>query len=190
MEPMVKLGYWTNGSSSLAIYKQHTNDWLQIESPRLPQPDDDLTRPPLAPLTWNSLRLPTEVELSAALKRFVATIVVQDARATRREDQLRQLLHVMLEKLDNDAYFSLPVHADEPIQIRGRRQFRHHPPAAIGNVLHRSVESAVVCRPSGAGLSLRSKPSPSRCTTSIAPSPSARRVVSPRSTLARATITS
>lgn len=118
MEPMVKLGYWTNGSASLAIYKQHTNDWLQIEGVPLPKPDDDLTRPPTAPLTWNNLRLPTEVELSAALKRLVATVVVQDSRATRREDQLRELLHVMLVKLDNDAYYSLPVHADEPVRFR------------------------------------------------------------------------
>jgi type I restriction enzyme M protein len=118
MEPMVKLGYWTNGSASLAIYKQHTNEWLQIEGAPLPQPDDDLTRPPSAPLTWNSLRLPSEVELSAALKRLVATVVVQDSRATRREDQLRELLHVMLVKLDNDAYFSLPVHANEPVRFR------------------------------------------------------------------------
>ncbi|MFE6254554.1 restriction endonuclease subunit M [Agromyces sp. NPDC057865] len=118
MEPMAKLGYWTNGSASLAIYKQHANDWLQVEGAPLPQPDDDLTRPPSAPLTWNALRLPTEVELSAALKRLVATVVVQDSRATRREDQLRELLHVMLVKLDNDAYFSLPVHADEPVRFR------------------------------------------------------------------------
>ncbi|WP_167285312.1 N-6 DNA methylase [Paraburkholderia sp. Cy-641] len=118
MEPMAKLGYWTNGSASLAIYKQHTNDWIQIEGAPLPQPDDDLTRPPLAPLTWNVLRLPTEVELSATLKRLVATVVVQDSRATRREDQLRELLHVMLVKLDNDAYFSLPVHADAPVRFR------------------------------------------------------------------------
>ncbi len=118
MEPMAKLGYWTNGSASLAIYKQHTNDWLQIKGAPLPQPDDDLTRPPSAPLTWNALRLPTEVELSAALKRLVATVVVQDSRATRREDQLRELLHVMLVKLDNDAYFSLPVHANEPVRFR------------------------------------------------------------------------
>lgn len=118
MEPMVKLGYWTNGIESLAIYKQHTNDWLQIEGASLPQPDDDLTRPPSAPLTWNLLRLPTEVELSAALKRLVATVVVQDSRSTRREDQLRELLHVMLVKLDNDAYCSLPVHANEEVRFR------------------------------------------------------------------------
>jgi len=118
MEPMVKLGYWTNGSASLAIYKQHANDWLQIEGAPLPQPDDDLSRPPSVPLTWNSLRVPTAVELSAALKCLVATVVVQDSRATRREDQLRELLHVMLVKLENDAYFSLPVHSNETIRFR------------------------------------------------------------------------
>ena len=118
MEPMAKLGYWTNGSSSLAIYKQHSNDWLEVKNAALPQPDDDFTRPPSAPLTWNVLRLPTEVELSSALKRLIATVVTQDSRATRREDQLRELLHVMLVKLDNDAYFSLSKHADEQVRFR------------------------------------------------------------------------
>lgn len=118
MEPMAKLGYWTNGSASIAIYKQHTNDWLEIEGAPLPQPDDDLTRPPSAPLTWNTLRLPSDIELSATLKRLVATVVVQDSRATRREDQLRELLHVMLVKLDNDAFYSLPKHSDEPVRFR------------------------------------------------------------------------
>lgn len=118
MEPMAKLGYWTNGSASLAIYKRHINDWLEVEGAALPQPDDDLTRPPENPPTWNSLRLPTDVELSAALRRLVDTVVIQDSRATRREDQLRELLHVMLVKLDNDAHFSLKVHADEPVRFR------------------------------------------------------------------------
>ncbi|CAD5108548.1 restriction endonuclease subunit M [Zestomonas carbonaria] len=118
MEPMAKLGYWTNGSQSLAIYKQHINEWLEVEGAALPQPDDDLTRPPSAPLTWKTLRLPTDVELTAALKRLVATVVVQDSRATRREDQLRELLHVMLVKLDNDAFYSLPKHSHEPVRFR------------------------------------------------------------------------
>jgi len=118
MEPMAKLGYWSNGSASLAIYKRHVNDWLLVEGAPLPQPDDDLTRPPDSPPTWNTLRLPTDVELSAALRRLVDTVVVQDSRATRREDQLRELLHVMLVKLDNDAHFSLKKHADEPLRFR------------------------------------------------------------------------
>lgn len=118
MEPMAKLGYWTNGTAALAIYKQHANEWLQVEGAPLPRPDDDLTRPPTSPLTWNAMRVPSEVELTAALKRLVATVVVQDSRSTRREDQLRELLHVMLVKLNNDAYFSKPVHSDEQVTFR------------------------------------------------------------------------
>ncbi|MGH1549188.1 HsdM family class I SAM-dependent methyltransferase [Leifsonia poae] len=118
MEPVAKLGYWTNGTSSLAIYKQHANDWLYVENAPLPHPDDDLTRPPKHPLTWGRLTVPSEAELSAALKRLVATVVVQDSRATRREDQLRELLHVMLVKLDNDAHFSAPRRADEQVRFR------------------------------------------------------------------------
>src|SRR4051794_4717928 len=29
-EPMAKLGYWTNGQRSLAIYKRHTAGWLEV----------------------------------------------------------------------------------------------------------------------------------------------------------------
>jgi hypothetical protein len=118
MEPMAKLGYWTNGSSSLAIYKQHTSEWLDVPGAPLPQPDDDFTRPPSAPPTWNTLREPTDVELTAALNRLVATVVVQDSRATRNEEQLRQLLHVMLVKLNNDSHFSKINNHEKPVTFR------------------------------------------------------------------------
>jgi hypothetical protein len=118
MEPMVKLGYWTNGTDTLAIYKQHANEWLFIPGAPLPEADDDFTRPPTSPLTWDSMRLPSEVELSSALRRIVATVAVQDSRSTRREDQLRELLHIMLVKLDNDAFYSLGKHAEEQVRFR------------------------------------------------------------------------
>jgi len=118
MEPMAKLGYWTNGVRTLAVYKQHTNDWIFVDGAPLPSPDDDFTRPPAEPPTWNRLRTPTEVELTATLKRLIATVVVQDSRSTRREDQLRELLHLMLVKLDNDSHFSLKRHRNEHITFR------------------------------------------------------------------------
>jgi hypothetical protein len=117
-EPMAKMGYWTNGSKSLAVYKRHTADWLFIEGAGLPHPDDDLTQPPENPPTWNDLRLPTEVELSSALRRLVSTVVVADSRATRREDQLRELVHVMLAKLASDSQASLNVNRDKPVAFR------------------------------------------------------------------------
>jgi type I restriction enzyme M protein len=73
-EPMAKMGYWTNGTASLAIYKRHSADWVESEGIGLPQPGDDLTQTPDIPPTWNMIRTPSEAELSAVLRRIVATV--------------------------------------------------------------------------------------------------------------------
>ncbi|MEU2348794.1 N-6 DNA methylase [Modestobacter sp. NPDC049651] len=117
-EPMAKMGFWTNGEKTLAIYKRHTADWLEVEGAELPRPGDDLTRPPDQPPTWNRLKVPSAVELAVALRRLVATVVVQDSRATRREDQLRELVHVMLVKLDSDSTASRSANVDKPVAFR------------------------------------------------------------------------
>ncbi|GAB3211136.1 hypothetical protein GCM10027294_32290 [Marinactinospora endophytica] len=117
-EPVARMGYWTNGSESLAIYKSHTNDWIEVKNAPLPHPGDDLTAPPSSPLTWNDLVVPTEAQLSAALKRLVATTVVGDSRSTRREDQLRELLHVVLVKVESDAWASNSKNHGSPVPFR------------------------------------------------------------------------
>jgi hypothetical protein len=61
-EPVARMGYWSNGANSLAVYKSHTNDWIYIEDAPLPAPGDDLTQPPTKTPTWNDLRTPTEAE--------------------------------------------------------------------------------------------------------------------------------
>ncbi|RKN43044.1 HsdM family class I SAM-dependent methyltransferase [Streptomyces hoynatensis] len=118
MEPVVRMGYWTNGDESLAIYKSHTNDWIEVKNAPLPHPGDDLTAPPRTPPTWHDLVVPTEGQLSAALRRLVATVVVGDTRSTRREDQLRELLHVVLVKVDSDAWASNPKNHLKPVPFR------------------------------------------------------------------------
>ncbi|MFJ2194552.1 restriction endonuclease subunit M [Streptomyces violaceusniger] len=118
MEPVVRMGYWTNGNESLAIYKSHTNDWLEIRNAPLPNPGDDLTAPPVSPPTWNDLVVPTEGQLSAALRRLVATTVVGDSRSTRREDQLRELLHVVLVKVQSDSWSSNSKNHDKAVPFR------------------------------------------------------------------------
>lgn len=117
-EPMAKMGYWTNGSQSLSIYKLHSADWVEVEGAPLPQPGDDFSRAPDVPPTWNMIRTPTEAELSSALRRIVATVVVSDTVAVRREDQLRELLHLMLVKLENDSVFSRSARSDDPMDFR------------------------------------------------------------------------
>ena len=117
-EPMAKMGFWTNGSQTLAVYKRHQLEWLFVENAALPHPTDDLTQPPDEPPTWNTMRQPSEAELSSALKRLVATVVVSDPHVVRREDQLRELLPVLLVKLDSDAIASRSANHGNPVDFR------------------------------------------------------------------------
>jgi type I restriction enzyme M protein len=117
-EPMAKMGFWTNGEKTLAIYKRHSSDWVEIDGAGLPRPGDDFARPPEELPTWNSIKTPNEAELSAVLRRVVATVVVNDPVVTRREDQLRELLHIMLVKLENDALFSRSSRKQDVMDFR------------------------------------------------------------------------
>lgn len=117
-EPVVRMGYWTNGTSSLAVFKSHTNDWVYVEDAPLPGPGDDLTAPPTKAPTWKDLAEPNEAQLSAALRRLVATVVASDNRAVRREDQLRELLHLMLVKVESDSWASSSKHQEQPVPFR------------------------------------------------------------------------
>ncbi|WP_375487142.1 restriction endonuclease subunit M [uncultured Mycobacterium sp.] len=117
-EPMAKMGYWSNGSESAAVYKSHTSDWVVVHGAPLPDPGDDLTKPPSAPVTWSSMRVPDEATLSSALKRLLATVVVGDSRATRTEDQLRESVHLLLVKLESDAWASKSGNHDKPAPFR------------------------------------------------------------------------
>lgn len=117
-EPVVRLGYWTNGSKSLAVYKSHSNEWIEVENAPLPHPGDDLTAPPKTPPTWKHLTIPTEAQLSAALKRLVNIVVASDSRSVRREDQLRELLHLLLVKVESDNIASAPANHKKPVAFR------------------------------------------------------------------------
>jgi hypothetical protein len=117
-EPMAKMGFWTNGSRSLAVYKRHHADWVFVESAPLPVPSDDLTQPPDTPPCWNTLNIPSEVELAGALRRLVATTVVGDPTVTRRDDQLRELIHVLLVKLESDAVASRSANHKKAVAFR------------------------------------------------------------------------
>src|SRR5690606_24781502 len=117
-EPLAKMGYWTNGTDSVAVYKSHTSDWVHVNNAPLPAPTDDLTQPPSEPVTWSRMKVPDEATLSSALRRLLATVVVGDSRATRTEDQLRELVHVLLVKLESDSKASKSGNADKPVAFQ------------------------------------------------------------------------
>lgn len=115
-EPTAKMGYWTNGTDSVAVYRTHAADWIEVKDAPLPEPGDDFTRPPTVDVTWSTMEEPNEGKLSAALRRVLNTVVANDTRATRSEDQLRELTHLLLVKLQSDATASANV--DEPVAFR------------------------------------------------------------------------
>lgn len=117
-EPVVRMGYWTNGLESLAVYKSHTNEWIEVKNAPLPHSGDDLTAPPSKPPTWGDLSEPSEGQLSAALHRLVATVVASDSRSVRPEDQLRELLHALLVKIESDSNASARVNKKNPVSFR------------------------------------------------------------------------
>jgi hypothetical protein len=117
-EPVVRMGYWTNGRASLAIYKSHTNDWIHVENAPLPHPGDDLTAPPAQPPTWSDLVEPTEAQLAAALSRIARTVVITDTRSVRPEDRLREILHVFLVKVESDNLASAAKSQGKPVAFR------------------------------------------------------------------------
>lgn len=118
-EPVVRMGFWTNGTKTLAVYKSHSNEWVYVEDAPLPGPHDDLTQPPDEPPTWEDLRTPTEAELSATLRSLVATTVITDSRSTRREDQMRELLHLVLVKIEADSQAALQPKKPHTFRIYG-----------------------------------------------------------------------
>jgi hypothetical protein len=132
-EPMVRMGYWTNRTQSLAIYKSHTNEWIEIPDAPLPQPGDDLTAPPTSPPTWKDLAEPEQPQLASALKRMIARVVAEDHRSTRREYQLRQILNILLVKVESDAIASAPGNQDDPVAFRiyGDKQSMVHVTADV-----------------------------------------------------------
>jgi hypothetical protein len=79
-------------------------------------------------VTWLDMKVPNEVTLANALKRLLATVVVSDSRATRSEDQLRELLHVLLVKLESDATASKSSNQQRPVafQVYGDKHTRVH----------------------------------------------------------------
>lgn len=68
------------------------------------------------------MRQPNETELIGLLKRLAMNVVVSDPYVIRREDQLRELLHILLVKLESDVVDSRLDqslnHSDNPVNFR------------------------------------------------------------------------
>lgn len=123
-EPQAKMGFWTNGTASLAIYKTPDGKWKEDRNPKLPGPDDDLTKPPSAPLTWDTMDIPSETLLTGAFKRLLNTVVSTDTRSVRREAQLNEIVNVLLVKLDSDSMAAAEPDSSVAFRVLGDERTR------------------------------------------------------------------
>lgn len=106
-EPRAKLGYWTNGSQNVRVYKLPDGNFRHVKGRGIPKPGEDLELPSEKPLTYNDLRVPQNGELRSVFKRLLDAVVARDTRATRSETQLNELCNILLLKIesDNEAQF-------------------------------------------------------------------------------------
>jgi predicted RNA methylase len=116
LEPRAKYGYWTNGVQKIAVYKLPDGTVQKAPDSGLPRPQDNISKPSAKPLTYDRLQTPTERELKGVFKRLLDTIVAQDSKSTRADEQLNEVCNLLLLKLYSDSKAS--EDPDRPVDFQ------------------------------------------------------------------------
>ncbi|MFS0730050.1 N-6 DNA methylase [Curtobacterium sp. 1P10AnD] len=116
-EPRAKLGFWSNGTRQVRVYKLPDGNFAHEIGKGLPKPQEQLERSALKPITYEDLRVPTVRELTSTFKRLLDVVVSRDSRATRSENQLDQLCNMLLLKLESDTNAELQPGEDVEFQL-------------------------------------------------------------------------
>ncbi len=101
-EPRARMGYWTNGSEDVRVYKLADGNFKHLRNRGLPRPGDDFVRPSEQPLKYRDLAIPTNGNLRSVFGRLLDVVVARDSRSTRAEAQLNELCNLLLLKLESD----------------------------------------------------------------------------------------
>jgi len=102
LEPRARLGYWSNGTESLSLYRRVDGTYKEVQNQPLPGPLDNLSEGASKPLTYATLKTPDAKDLRARIDRLLGAVVAADTKATRSEERLNQLCNVILVKLESD----------------------------------------------------------------------------------------
>ncbi|MFG3354525.1 N-6 DNA methylase [Streptomyces sanyensis] len=102
-EPRARMGYWTNGSEDVRVYKLADGRFQHFRNHGLPQPGEEFIRPSEKPLTFNDLVTPKSGQLRSIFSRLLDVVVARDSRSTRSEAQLNELCNLLLLKLESDS---------------------------------------------------------------------------------------
>jgi len=102
LEPRARVGFWTNGTESLALYRRADGTFDPINDAPLPRPDDNFSMEAKTPLRWSDLVEPQGYGLRERLDRVFGSVVSRDTRSTRSDDRLNQICNLLLVKLESD----------------------------------------------------------------------------------------
>ena len=145
LEYTAKMGFWTNGTDTLAIYRLPSGKFHHVIGAPLPAPPDNFSIVGDTPLRFKDLEDPLPTKLRAKLDRVFGVVVARDTITTRSDDRLNQLCNLLLTKLasDQDAKVNpkdplvfQPVETEKGTADRIRRRFarlRSDHPAIFSN---------------------------------------------------------
>jgi predicted RNA methylase len=115
-EPRARMGFWTNGTEDVRVYKLADGGFQHQRNRGVPRPGDNFERASERPLTYGDLRTPTNGQLRSVFRRLLDVVVARDSRSTRSEAQLNELCNLLLLKLESDTNGQLSP--TEPLQFQ------------------------------------------------------------------------
>lgn len=116
-EPRARMGYWTNGTEDVRVYKLADGTFLHQQNRGLPQPGEQFARPSEQPLTYTDLKPPSNGDLRSVFSRLLDVVVARDSRSTRADAQLNELCNLLLLKLESDTMASYSPSKEVDFQL-------------------------------------------------------------------------
>lgn len=102
LEYTTKMGFWTNGIETLAIYRLPSGGFSYKEGAAIPKPTDTFSIAGEVPLKYEDLREPAPQILRTKLERIFVVVSARDTVSTRSDQRLNQLCNLLLIKLASD----------------------------------------------------------------------------------------
>lgn len=102
LEYTAKMGYWTNGTDTLAIHRLPSGKFSHTIGAPVPKPTDTFSIVGDRPLRFDDLEEPLPAKLRAKLDRVFGVVVARDTVSTRSDQRLNQLCNLLLTKLNSD----------------------------------------------------------------------------------------
>lgn len=118
LEPLAKLGIWTNGSSIATVHRTINGSFKIDEYGHIPYFGESLIENVDKPLTWENLKpnITTE-KLRTIFDNLLCAIVSQDTQSTRPEERLNSLCNVLLAKIESDKIAKISPNAPVSFQL-------------------------------------------------------------------------